>query len=88
MARSAKNNQKLGVNPKNVQAYERLSYLHQAAILMSTIKYDTPNTDQTTTTSNSTRDDWQGDPKGTLHATSRYLNNNLRQITGKLVMRM
>jgi hypothetical protein len=88
MARGGKKEKNLGINPKNVQAFERLSYLHQAAILMSTIKYDTVQADSTTTTSNAIQDQWQGDPKGTLHATSRYLNNNIRQITGKLVMRM
>ncbi|KAL7316807.1 hypothetical protein PS15m_003248 [Mucor circinelloides] len=82
---------------KNVQAFERLSFLHQAAVLMSTIKYDTtPSASKSSTSAalNTTTEpkhnvkDWQGDPPGTLHATSRYLNNHMKQITGKLVMRL
>jgi ribonuclease P protein subunit RPR2 len=88
MARGGRKEKNLGINPKNVQAFERLSFLHQAAILMSTIKYDTSQDNHSTATSKSNRDQWQGDPEGTLHATSRYLNSNMKQITGKLVMRL
>lgn len=82
--------QKAGGIVKNVQAFERLSFLHQAALLMSTIKYDTKPA-ATCTASWSAKHhvkDWQGDPPGTLHATSRHLNNHMKQITGKLVMRL
>lgn len=95
MARSK--DQKGGAVVKNVQAFERLSFLHQAAILMSTIKYNSStasasasSSSTTTTTDNATKSvkNWQGDPPGTLHATSRHLNNHMKQITGKLVMRL
>ncbi|CAO3655258.1 unnamed protein product [Mucor fragilis] len=82
-----------GGTVKNVQAYERLSFLHQAAILMSTIQYDTKAStpskpSATASTPKHKVKDWQGDPPGTLHATSRHLNNHMKQITGKLVMRL
>ncbi|KAI7897774.1 RNAse P Rpr2/Rpp21/SNM1 subunit domain-containing protein [Cokeromyces recurvatus] len=80
----AKKEKKAGVNPKNIQAFERLNFLHQAAVLMSTIQYESNQNDNKMNIDQS----WQGDPKGTLHATSRYLNNNLKQITAKLVMRL
>ncbi|KAI9486257.1 MAG: hypothetical protein EXX96DRAFT_534535 [Benjaminiella poitrasii] len=82
----AKKEKKTGVNPKNVQAFERLNFLHQAAILMSTVQYE--STRSTTDMEVMDRSSWQGDPKGALHATSRYLNSNLKQITSKLVMRL
>ncbi|KAK4510822.1 Urease accessory protein UreG [Mucor velutinosus] len=72
---------------KNVQAFERLSFLHQAAILMSTLQYDTKPSTSASAPKHHVRD-WQGDPPGTLHATSRYLNHHMKQITGKLVMRL
>ncbi|KAL9557125.1 hypothetical protein MBANPS3_001543 [Mucor bainieri] len=87
---------KAGGIVKNVQAYERLSFLHQAAILMSTITYDTkqpstasvPSSSSSSSSSQHSVKGWQGDPPGTLHATSRYFNNHMRQITGKMVMRL
>ncbi|KAI8639574.1 hypothetical protein BD408DRAFT_421174 [Parasitella parasitica] len=73
---------------KNVQAFERLSFLHQAATLMSTLKYEASAAATSTHNATKTVKNWQGDPPGTLHATSRYLNNHMKQITGKLVMRL
>ncbi|OBZ89299.1 Ribonuclease P protein subunit p21 [Choanephora cucurbitarum] len=82
----AKKDKKTGVNPKNAQIFERLSYLHQASMLMSTIEYPT-------TTSDTPKEDthvkhWQGDPPGRLHSTSRYFNHNMKQITARLVLRL
>ncbi|KAI8080172.1 uncharacterized protein B0P05DRAFT_540260 [Gilbertella persicaria] len=80
----AKKDKKTGVNPKNTQIFERLSFLHQAATLMTTIQYDT----QLKSTSKKPIKDWQGDPPGTLYGTSRYLNHNMKQITSRLVLRL
>jgi ribonuclease P protein subunit RPR2 len=73
---------KIGVNPKNVQAFERINFLHQAAVLMSTIQYESKEKKDSTETK-----EWQ-DPSGTLLGTSRYLNNTLKNISAKLVIRL
>jgi hypothetical protein len=74
-----------GVNPKNVHAFDRLDFLHQASVLMSTIQYDTQ---KDTTQPKSKVKNWQGDPPGTLLGPARYFNNNMKQITSRLVMRL
>lgn len=74
-----------GVNPKNVQAFDRLSFLHQASVLMSTIRYET---DQTTITSDQGVKHWKGDPAGSILGPCRYFNRNMKQITSRLVMRL
>ncbi|KAI8380193.1 hypothetical protein BD560DRAFT_444871 [Blakeslea trispora] len=81
----AKKDKKTGVNPKNAQIFERLSYLHQASMLMSTIEY--PASTSTTDKCSNVKD-WQGDPPGRLYSTSRYLNHNMKQITARLVLRL
>lgn len=97
MARGSNKQEKaIGINPKNVQAFDRLAFLHQASILMSTIHYDTTTQKSTTTTTQSKQDKnnkkvikkWQGDPPGTVLGPARYFNNNMKQITAKLVMRL
>lgn len=79
-----------GVHPKHTQAYERLSFLHQAAMLMSSIQYEIPNKDKMDIDESKEHlvKNWQGDPEGTLLGPARYFNNNMKQITSKLVLRL
>jgi ribonuclease P protein subunit RPR2 len=80
----------VGINPKNVQAFDRLSFLHQASILMSTIQYESKNIPQSQHSDKNKKliKKWKGDPPGTLLGPARYFNNNMKQITAKLVMRL
>lgn len=72
---------KANINPKNVQAYERINFLHQAAVLMSSIQCES-STEKKDQVKN-----WQGDPTGLL-GTSRYLNSTMKNISAKLVIRL
>lgn len=76
-----------GLHTKNTQAFERLSFLHQASMLMSTIKYEIPDK-MKIEEKESKVDNWQGDPEGTLLGPARQFNNNIKQIASKLVLRV
>ncbi|KAI9261895.1 hypothetical protein EDC94DRAFT_609164 [Helicostylum pulchrum] len=78
MARGNKKERPAGVNPKNIQAFDRLAFLHQASILMSTIRYEPTIKQQEN----------GGDPPGLILGPSRYFNRNMKQITSRLVMRL
>ncbi|KAI7892499.1 uncharacterized protein EV154DRAFT_189195 [Mucor mucedo] len=84
-ATTAKKERPVGVNPKNVQAFDRLAFLHQASILMSTVRYEQKEKEQT---KHKAVLKWKGDPAGTVLGPARYFNNNMKQITSRLVMRL
>lgn len=84
-ATTPKKERPVGVNPKNVQAFDRLAFLHQASILMSTLRYEQKEEKQIPRKAVSK---WKGDPAGTVLGPARYFNNNMKQITSRLVMRL
>ncbi|KAI8991721.1 RNAse P Rpr2/Rpp21/SNM1 subunit domain-containing protein [Mycotypha africana] len=103
MAKS-KNKQVSSPQLKNPLAFERLSFLHQASILMSTIQYKTnshsrqklPEAERLSKKKGKRRrkekevivDKWVGDSEGTLLPVARYLTSNMRQITARMVLRL
>lgn len=77
-----------GVNPKNVHAFDRLNFLHQASVLMSTIRCESQESTTAQQTTTTKVKNWKGDPPGTILGPARYFNNNMKQITSRLVMRL
>lgn len=77
-----------GVNPKNVQAFDRLDFLHQASVLMSTIRFESQEPVPPTQTKSPNVKNWKGDPSGSILGPARYFNSNMKQITSRLVMRL
>lgn len=79
-------NKKPSVAPKNVQAFERINFLHQAATLMSTIRYECAT--EKHAVKNSRINKWKGDPTGTLLGPSRHFNDTIKSMSRRLVLRL
>ncbi|KAI8972332.1 hypothetical protein BDB01DRAFT_810277 [Pilobolus umbonatus] len=72
----------MGKEKGNV-AIDRLNFLHQASLLMSTIQY-TPSTTPTITQV----PHYKGDPPGTVLGPARYFTHTMQYMSRRLVMRL
>ncbi|KAL1936507.1 hypothetical protein VTP01DRAFT_641 [Rhizomucor pusillus] len=81
-----KKNAKDGPSQQHLQAYQRMNFLHQAAVLMTTIVEHNSNDSQRQPSRS--KHVWQGDPKGSLAPLGRYYNNTMKKISRKLVSRV
>ncbi|CAO3652213.1 unnamed protein product [Cunninghamella blakesleeana] len=92
--------QKKGPSLQNLQVYQRMNFLNEAAILMSTLSRPIPSITTVTKQENKQnsvnkkeqkdkkkkKSQWQGDLN--LHPLSRYYNSTMKKIGKRLVLRI
>ncbi|KAI8880567.1 Rpr2-domain-containing protein [Backusella circina FSU 941] len=81
-------NKKPSVAPKNIQAFERINFLHQAATLMSTIQYNGGANEKQSAYRKTKVKKWKGDPTGTLLGPTRHFNDTIKSMSRRLVLRL